>query len=261
MSKDNFTKNGRYVKSLVDFILDTKPYHSKLTEIVEENLFYDNMQVKMDESLLFRSKLNSAWSYEFFSGGNSAFRQMQFHDTYFPLIESNFLKNTDSIGDLGGAKGVFNKQTTLDRKIVGASILRDNSKIDLHEGVDYFTTHGSYQFDILSAKIGDTYYPRWVPTNENNLISHLYAVNDSRSVEICAAIKSFLESEIAGLVLSQEAEDVYLQYVAFLDSGRPLSSYDNLIELLDIAEQEKTRIYREIENLTPPFCSLITPTS
>ena len=34
-------KNSAYIESLVSFILDTKPYHSKLTEINEEYRFYE----------------------------------------------------------------------------------------------------------------------------------------------------------------------------------------------------------------------------
>ena len=39
-------KNSAYVQSLVSFILDTKPYHSKLTETVEEYQFLPSLIVK-----------------------------------------------------------------------------------------------------------------------------------------------------------------------------------------------------------------------
>ena len=44
-------KNSTYVQSLVSFILDTKPYHSKLTDVVEEYRFSDEMTVHFDERL------------------------------------------------------------------------------------------------------------------------------------------------------------------------------------------------------------------
>ena len=50
-NKNALNKNSTYVQSLVDFVLDTKPYHAKLTEVVEEYRFFDDVHVKIDEHL------------------------------------------------------------------------------------------------------------------------------------------------------------------------------------------------------------------
>ena len=61
MATNNYlTKNSQYVASLVDFIKDTKPYHSKLTEIVEEYQFFDEMHVHFEERNSLKGEIDSA---------------------------------------------------------------------------------------------------------------------------------------------------------------------------------------------------------
>ena len=52
MKSFNIPKSSdRDTNSLRDYILDVKPYHSKLLEITEESVFEDRMKISMIENL------------------------------------------------------------------------------------------------------------------------------------------------------------------------------------------------------------------
>ena len=64
-------KNSIYIGALTSFILDTKPYHSKLTEVQETYQFAESMTVHVGERLYMPLIMKSAWAYSFFSDGVS----------------------------------------------------------------------------------------------------------------------------------------------------------------------------------------------
>ena len=45
------TSSDKDVNNLRDYVLDVKPYHSKLLEIIEESIFEDRMKIKIVEAL------------------------------------------------------------------------------------------------------------------------------------------------------------------------------------------------------------------
>ena len=62
-------KNSLYVQSLVSFLNDTKPYRCKITEVVEEYRFFDEIFVHMKERFFNNTTLKSSYPYNFFSAG------------------------------------------------------------------------------------------------------------------------------------------------------------------------------------------------
>lgn len=66
----NYLYSSNAVDSLIAYINDVKPYHSKLSEIVEEYQFYEQMNVSIDDSKKFtRAKIAGIWEAETYSNG------------------------------------------------------------------------------------------------------------------------------------------------------------------------------------------------
>lgn len=154
MARNFLNKNSQYVQSLVDFILDTKPYHSKLTETVEEYQFFDNVNVKIEERLLNRAKLDSTWLYNFFSSENPLQRTMPLGRIYHPVfnLESQAVGLTEN-EDMAGVPFVYSKKTMEDVGPSAVFIRREDGTLEpLQESIDFFTSHGSYQFRIIQTQ-------------------------------------------------------------------------------------------------------------
>lgn len=63
-------KSSDYIEGLIGYILDIKPYHSKLSEIIEEYHFDDDLTVEMLDQHRIQIKLSSIWCSEYYSDGN-----------------------------------------------------------------------------------------------------------------------------------------------------------------------------------------------
>lgn len=152
-NKNYFNKNSQYVQSLVSFILDTKPYHSKLTETVEEYQFFDDVKVKFDERFLLRAKLDSHWNYNYFSSANPNFRTTPIQRVVNPAFSTgSFVVGTDENKDMALVPQVYNKKMLEHVGINATFVKRQNGVVEpLCESIDYFEGHGSYQFRILQT--------------------------------------------------------------------------------------------------------------
>lgn len=155
MAKNFITKNSQYVQSLVDFILDTKPYHSKLTETIEEYQFFDNMNVKIEERFLNRTKMDSTWLYNYFSSENPSQRQMTLGRVYNPI----FCQDTEAVTyseltDMAGVPFVYSKKNMIDHPGPSAVFIQraDKTIEPLQESLDFFTNHGAFQFRIIQTQ-------------------------------------------------------------------------------------------------------------
>ena len=158
-------KNSIYVQSLVSFILDTKPYHAKLTEIVEEYRFSDSMTVHIDERLFSSVMTKAAWPYSYFSGGSTALNKtLPLHQLVSPQFRM-LSKNSQPVASRGAFKAQRDENTDLplvplafDPKAVqgvgisDAFVQRDGLIAQpLLEGHDFFQSHGAYVFQIKST--------------------------------------------------------------------------------------------------------------
>jgi hypothetical protein len=157
-------KNSLYVQSLVDFIRDTKPYHSKLGNITEEYHFFDDMAVRMDEKLFSNVLTKAAWPYSYFSSGPSSFvPTAPFHRIINPQFRAlsyngtlsenrgSFKVSRDENTDLPLVPLAFDPTAFQGVGIADAFIQRNGElsrSEPLLEGHDFFQSHGAYVFQI-----------------------------------------------------------------------------------------------------------------
>jgi hypothetical protein len=157
-------KNSIYVQSLVDFIRDTKPYHSKLDSVIEIYKFFDTMAVHFDERLFSNTTLKAAWPYSYFSNGvpvpapvmglhqvvNPVFRQMFKNDQ--PLANRGAFKvGRDENTDLPLVPLAFDPKSIQGTGISDAFVQRGGSAIfaePLLEGHDFHHVLGANVFTI-----------------------------------------------------------------------------------------------------------------
>lgn len=161
-------KNSIYVNALTSFILDTKPYRCKLTEIQEIYQFSDQMVVHVDERNQLSVMAKAAWPYSFFSDGVSELapgvgKPMPFHQLASPLARGHS-RNSDQTRTRGAFKAFRDENTDLplvpfvfDPKAMQGSglsdafVQRDGLKAlnePILEGHDVFLSKGAYVFQI-----------------------------------------------------------------------------------------------------------------
>lgn len=184
-------KSSAYVQSLVDFILDTKPYHSKLTEIVEEYQFFDNVNVKIEEATFVRSMHKAAWLYNYFSGGNPSLNSFVTQRVYAPDfngLEHNsdpannpgrWKAGRDENTDMASVPLVFSKKQFDGVGVADAWMELDGTGVLPYvEGHDFYQSHGSLEFQV--RQIFDPLQPTvlkqtWAETRTNSVISQASA--------------------------------------------------------------------------------------
>lgn len=76
------------VNSLVSYIKDVKPFHSKLTEVTVEYQANDDLKVKIEDSSRFDMLFSSAWELEFVSDGRR--KQYRIPAAVFPRYSNEF---------------------------------------------------------------------------------------------------------------------------------------------------------------------------
>lgn len=207
-NKNSLTKNSQYVESLVSFILDTKPYHSKLTEISEEYQFDDSMTVTLSERMSSKAKLSAVWPFSFFSSGDSNNRILQAQRLTKPVFNSpnknqdkrnpgQFKAFRDEVTDFGitpikigqpsnnvvpTSPPIRRDQTffAYDKKAFDGPGVNDafverkgNPKLaePLLEGHDFFQSHGAFRFQVSQLYTASgKYAPLFTSHNDARLI-------------------------------------------------------------------------------------------
>lgn len=157
-------KNSVYVQSLVDFILDTKPYHAKLTEVVEEYQFIDSMNAQFVERAFISTMAKSAWMYSQFSSGSSTVNtrihqvlnpslRVGNYQNNAPLLNRGAFKvNRDENTDLLAVPLAFDPKATQGAGIVDAYVQRAGVDSEpLVEAVDFHQSHGAYVFRVTQT--------------------------------------------------------------------------------------------------------------
>lgn len=158
--------NG-HVNALIDFVLDYKPYHTKLSQIIEEFIFEDTMTVAMTDSVgltafLGADILNPAqytgsgrksaisWLQNLISDGNRTIFATPLVST--PKLSSHvnqekFICGVDDDLQIPGITGgVFSP-----KRFDGPGITRiSNNGNQLHESIDFSISHGAFSFNTYS---------------------------------------------------------------------------------------------------------------
>lgn len=262
-----FNKNSAYITSLVDFIGDVKPFRSKLTEIVEEYQFFDDMFVKIKETSSIKTTINPAWLYNFYSSGDPLFRSVplkQLHRPYSGALDRlPGTPNPESTG-LEQIPFVYSKKTFAGPGIAEVIIDRHSSKNEyLVEGLDFFQSHGSIQIKIkqtlASAGIPtdpdwinwqdlptSTFVPSWVETRDENIVSLASAEIKRKETDITnpasaiSLIKSLLQ-RIEILDLTPEARAAVNSLLGIIGTGALPRDYESLLNQLSIDDAFNTK--------------------
>lgn len=151
-------KNSRYLNGLVSFINDTKPFHTKLTEIQEVYQFEDHMTVNFSEVNKTRILLNSFWMYEYYSSGVSRNSQgLGFSNKIHQLIspqfrapqDSSFVAGRDETNSLTTIKYAFDSTNYGINDVI---IKRANRIVNTHQGLDYHRSKGAHVIKIHQTK-------------------------------------------------------------------------------------------------------------
>lgn len=191
------SKSSTYVNSLVNFTLDTKPYHSKLTEVAIEYRFDETMNVRIEDAVASRLLKKAGWMYSFVSGGEGALRTMPFQR----LVQPDVLRaeRTDNQPQNPGRWQVGNAATTntdmmgvpfvyAKKGTIGyAEVLKERAGLRdvLVRGHDYFHSYGSSELRVSLAPANDADQTRrWQPTNAEGVMSTVTAATQQVALNI-----------------------------------------------------------------------------
>ena len=231
------TKNSAYVQSLISFILDTKPYHSKLTDAVEEYQFADEMVVNMEERLSWRSKFDSVWMYEYFSGANPNLRTTHISRLVSYLFNQEpFITGADENSDLALVPFTYSKKQYDGASIAGVKIERsDNTLEPLVESIDWFESLGAFEFRVqqtfegVSGSPGAKFNPLWQSTMDNNVIQEARHTLRESALDVSNPNSNvnLIRIEI------DKIEDITARYGTVLPNGQPTLTHQAIIDELN----------------------------
>lgn len=164
--------SSAYLNSLVNYVLDIKPYHSKLAQqgaVSEKYLFSDTLHVKMTENERMRvflgadllpsiavpggnrARLSSGWWKDLISDGHHS--TMPMPQISNPIFASSArLQNfTCGIDDYTGIPGLT--LGVFDQKRWDGPGITDVRKNNIHQQdtIDYTLSHGAYVFDVIAG--------------------------------------------------------------------------------------------------------------
>lgn len=182
---NTFSKSSVYVNSLVGFTLDTKPYHSKLTEVAVEYRFEDAVNVSIIDAVASRMVKKAGWLYNYYSGGdvnNKSFGLKRVvlpgigrteHNTDSANTPGGFKVGRDEVTDMLGVPLVFNKKATVG--IADAWLQRSGGGVEfLTQGNDFHHNYGSMEFRVSAASPTDTdQSPRWQETRAEGVLAEV----------------------------------------------------------------------------------------
>lgn len=168
-----------HIDSLIDYVIDVKPYHVKLSEIVEQYLFEESIHVKIadDKQILaffgadilpntlttpgVRRRRSGSWSKNIISDGNRRTWPVPItavHKFASQNSQDKFTVDDSAVIEGFPTTGVFNVKRW---DSVGVTDVRKNN-IHQQESTDYFLSHGAFTFTSKPNQ-------KWKETNLKNL--------------------------------------------------------------------------------------------
>jgi len=154
----SISNKSQYVQGLVDYILDTKPYHCKISEIIEQYDFYDSINVNVTDSLFLDIELSSVWEKSYFNDG----QRRRFLTPSYNLprysLESNqhyYDSTLSTISNFGKANylltsyGIDNAYQLRASRGIESVIV--NGTESLAEGLDYYVSKGMLSVQLNEA--------------------------------------------------------------------------------------------------------------
>ena len=271
MANKNFkNKNSQYIQSLVDFVLDTKPYHSKINDVVEEFQFSDTVNVKVVERFNLQTKLAAAWKYNYFSGANPSFRTMPARRLVSPTFSrTSHIVGADENTDMASVPFVYSKKAFTGVGVNAVFTRNANGVAEpLTESVDFFQSHGSFQFQIKQTLDANSVFnPLWASTMDDGAIAiatnqtianALDLTNPQSEVNQIRAILDSIQVIINGVSpFPSEVNDELVLLYAILDLPDLPQSYEALLAQIDantlLTSIDTTELKQQFENLSPPL--------
>jgi photosystem II stability/assembly factor-like uncharacterized protein len=178
-------QNSRYLQSVIDYVLDVKPYRTKLARsgaVSEEYVFSDDFTVSIEEAdhvkaflgadLLYRmpvepfvrKRQTDSWYQELISDGVRRIWSMP--NVTIPKLASHSRREKFEIG-VNEFTGIPGLSGVLDQRRWDFSGITDVQVNDVHQqdSVDYFLSHGVFSFDTTGTINGS---PCWIQHDLNH---------------------------------------------------------------------------------------------
>lgn len=174
-----------HVDALISYVLDAKPYHTKLSEIVERYDMDDTVNVKiLDEHRLvaflgadlleanstsngIRSKRSNSWMKDLIADGSRRTWELPLTSVHKFLSHSNqerFVAGVDDNFQIPGFQTSPTSKAFNPRRWDGPSISNVRKQGNhQQESIDYFLSHGAYSFDVTATP------ERWKEHNIRNV--------------------------------------------------------------------------------------------
>ena len=153
------SRNEIYITSLIDYINDVKPFHVKLTEVVEEHQFFDTVNVHVSDQLNTSIYLNSIWSFDnYYSDGlRTRYALPPFLTPRYSTDVGNYRYTTSGALDyLKTNFGINNAFQVNSSQGLESALIDGKAGI---EGYDYYLSKGIYSIQTTSTT--------WNQTNSN----------------------------------------------------------------------------------------------
>lgn len=158
-------KTSKYINGLVKFINDTKPFHSKLTEIQEVYQFEEKMTVDIRESNRWGILFSSFWTQEYYSDGRAVNtfglnRQQKINFLANPLFRGSGSRFTVGVDENKSLEFIDNAYDATSYALSDVVINRGDKHVFLHQGLDYHKSYGAKVFRVRQTRrVG---YSEWV---------------------------------------------------------------------------------------------------
>jgi hypothetical protein len=204
-------KNSLYINSLEEYIKDTKPYHVKLTDVIEELYFSDTINAHVDDSNYnIGIHLSSLWGKSYYSDGYRTRYVLPTFLTPRYSVESNnfFLNSISDQLDYLNNPSTFNLPNAFQISAsqgVETVVIDGLNKI---EGVDYFLSKGIYSFAITTTNGIKT----WNKTNSttktvSKIVYDNFSTNPYLSIKdivVPAGFESYWELKVLETISTYE---------------------------------------------------------
>jgi len=153
------TNKSRYVESLLDYINDTKPYHTKLTEVISEYHFYDTINVAFHDSHRLKTQFASIWDKTYVTDGHRARFLTPSYNLPRYSIEANrhhFKTAQHKVPYLRDTLNIDNAFQLRASRGVESAIIDGTSM--MAEGIDYHVSKGMYSFKVNTPSDSRSWY-------------------------------------------------------------------------------------------------------
>jgi len=168
-----------YVQGLIDYVIDTKPFRCKLTQVIEEYQFFDTINVKVTDDHSAKVKISSVWEKNYVVDGwqkrfltpsynlpRYSLEANRHHYTDIPNDKLQYLINSynlDNCYQIRAARG-------LESVIV-------NQNESLAEGIDYHVSQGMYSFELNAIGSTNRTWNQTVP-NASSVVGDIVRQED-----------------------------------------------------------------------------------